>query len=303
MIMLFIVAFASGCGSHGVALNLPSAANPNVSQTVQHVVLVVEENHSYSEVIGNAAMPYFNQLAQQYGLATQYYADVHPSIGNYFMLTTGQIITLDDSFGGTVSVDNLVRQLVTAGKTWKGYFEGLPASGYTGGDSGGYLRHHNPFVFFSDVLNSPAQAANVVPFSQFSADLANGSLPNFSFVVPNARHDAHDCPNGGGNCSDNEMLSAADQWLQANLSPLLTNPAFQSSGVLIVVFDESQLTDLTNGGGHIAMVMAGSRVKRNFQSSTTFDHASTLRFVVEVLGLPAFPGVSGEAADESGFLQ
>src|SRR5215471_19366349 len=52
-----------------------------------HVVIVVEENHSYSSVIGNSAMPYLNGLASQYGLATQYYANTHPSIGNYFMMT------------------------------------------------------------------------------------------------------------------------------------------------------------------------------------------------------------------------
>src|SRR5215472_7471783 len=90
------------------------------------VVVVVEENHGYSSVIGNSAMPYLNGLASQYGLATQYYADTHPSIGNYFMMTTGQIITNDDSFMGTVGVDNIVRHLLNAGKTWKSYAESLP---------------------------------------------------------------------------------------------------------------------------------------------------------------------------------
>src|SRR5215470_11350593 len=61
-----------------------------------HVVVVVEENHSYSSVIGNSAMPYLNSLANQYGLATQYFANTHPSIPNYFWLTTGQYVTLDD---------------------------------------------------------------------------------------------------------------------------------------------------------------------------------------------------------------
>jgi len=68
---------------------------------------VVEENHSYWQVIGNSAMPYLNSLASQYGLATRYYANVHPSIGNYFMLTDGQIETVNDAFSGTVSHDNI----------------------------------------------------------------------------------------------------------------------------------------------------------------------------------------------------
>jgi acid phosphatase len=108
-------------------------SNPAHSTVPQfgHVVLVVEENHSYSSVIGSSAMPYLNSLARRYSLATNYYANIHQSIGNYFMLTTGQIVTVDDSFNGTVNVDNLVRKLLAAGKTWKSYAESLPSVGYT----------------------------------------------------------------------------------------------------------------------------------------------------------------------------
>src|SRR5580704_3812492 len=95
----------------------------------QHVVVVVEENHGYTSVIGNPQMPYFNSLANQYGLATQYYANTHPSIGNYFMMTTGQIITNNDGYDGTVSVDNVVRDLIANGKTWKEYSESIPFVG------------------------------------------------------------------------------------------------------------------------------------------------------------------------------
>ena len=87
----------------------------------KHVVLVVEENHSYSSVINNSAMPYFNSLARNYSLLTNYYANTHPSIGNYFKMTTGQTITNNDSFSGTVSVDNIIRELLPLAKTWKSY--------------------------------------------------------------------------------------------------------------------------------------------------------------------------------------
>ena len=63
---------------------------------VNHIFVVVEENSNYTNVIGNPAMPYLNSLANHYSLATNYYADTHPSIGNYFMLTTGQILTNND---------------------------------------------------------------------------------------------------------------------------------------------------------------------------------------------------------------
>src|SRR5947208_1147865 len=135
-----------------IALPAFAGTVPNSS----HVFLVMEENHSYSSVIGNSSMPYFNGLAQQYGLATQYYANTHPSIGNYFMLTTGQIITNNDSYSGTVSADNIVRRLIAAGKTWKAYAEDLPSVGYlTIINNGSYLSRHNPVVYFSDVRNDP----------------------------------------------------------------------------------------------------------------------------------------------------
>jgi len=102
-------------------------------------------------------MHYLNSLASQYDLATQYFANTHPSIGNYFMLTTGQLVTNDDGFAGTVGVDNIIRELITAGKTWKSYAESLPSIGYTGGDVYPYAKRHNPFSYFTDVVNSSTQ--------------------------------------------------------------------------------------------------------------------------------------------------
>src|SRR6266576_3368980 len=175
-----------------------------------HVFVVTEENTDYASVIGSSAMPYLNSLAQQYGLATQYYANTHPSIGNYFELATGQIITNNDSYSTIVTVDNVVRRLLAVGKTWKSYAEDLPSVGYTGGDVGGYARKHNVFALLSDVANDSVQRRRLVPFTQFATDLANGTLPHFSNIGPNLCNDAHDC-----------SLTTADTWLQNNIAPLL----------------------------------------------------------------------------------
>src|SRR5205807_9333765 len=149
-----------------------------------HVVLVMEENHGYSSVISNAAMPYLNLLASSYGLALQYYANAHNSIPNYLMLTSGQFLTTNDGSTSVFSNDNLVRRMGAGGKTWKSYAESLPAVGYLGADVYPYARRHNPFVYYSDVVNSAIQRQNVVPFTQFATDLANGGLPDFSYIVP-----------------------------------------------------------------------------------------------------------------------
>ena len=254
----------------------------------RHVVVVIEENHGYSSVIGNSAMPYLNSLAKQYGLATQYYANTHPSIGNYFMMTAGQIITNNDSYNGTVTADNLVRHMLNGGLTWKSYAESLPNVGYTGGDNGLYIRHHNPFTYFSDVLNSQVQKQNLVPFTHFAQDLNNQALPDISFVIPNRDNDAHD-----------GSLQQADTWLQNNIAPLLRNSAFQQDGILIIVFDEAQSTDQQHGGGHVAAVVVGPKVTPGGRSSTFHQHQSLLRTIGEAAGLSSFPGAAQSSNDMS----
>jgi len=262
----------------------------------------VLENHSFSQVIGNPVMPYLNSLATAHGLAANYFANAHPSIPNYFMLTTGNIQTLDDNFSGIVSDDNLVRALGGAKKTWKAYLESVPSTGYTGPSVGTYLKRHNPFSYLSDITGDPAQAANMVPFTQFAADLKAGTLANFVYLLPDSRNDAHDCPNGAPTCPDDQMLAAADAWLKNNVDPLIKSPNFGNS-VLIITFDESVDTDLANGGGQVATVVVGPHVKTGFRSSTFYQHQSVLRTILQLLSVSDMPGASATAPSMGEFFQ
>ena len=291
LVLCALLAFGLACGSSNSGSSLPQDPVPSGQPTFSHVVLVVEENHSYSDVIGSSSMPYFNSLASKYGLATQYFANAHPSIPNYLMLTTGQMETFDDNFSGTISDDNIVRELVKAGKTWKCYEESIPSAGYLGGDSGNYVRRHNPFSLLSDVKNDSTQAANIVPFTQFATDLAGNSLPQYSFIAPDLMNDAH-----------NGTLAQADSWLQTNIAPLLSNPSFQSSGLLIIVFDESELTDLQGGGGQVPALIISAQSKAGYQSKTLYQHQSLLRLVLESSGVSSFPGMAGAAPEMTEFF-
>jgi len=254
------------------------------------VVVVVLENHSYSSVVNNPSMPYLNSLANGYGLATQMYANTHPSIGNYFMLTTGQVITNNDSFTGTISNDNIVRHFLTKGVTWKSYAEGLPNAGYTGNNTGTYVKRHNPFAYFSDVANS-SQKNNIVPFSQFASDVANHQLPEFSFVVPDICDDGHNC-----------SLATVDSWLKSRIAPLIASPEFQRSGLLVITFDESFTTDTAHGGGHIATVVVSPKAKRGYKSANLYQHQNLLRLVMRSLGMTTYPGAAASAWDMGSFF-
>jgi acid phosphatase len=266
------------------------------------VFLILLENHGFTQVIGNAAMPYLNSLATGHSLATNYFANAHPSIGNYFMLTTGNIETTDDAFTGTVSSDSIPRAFAAAGKTWKAYMESLPSVGYTGGDVYPYFKHHDPFVYLTDVLDPPGETGNIVPFTELSADLNAGTLPNYAFIAPNAEDDAHDCPTVGTTCTDAEKLAAADTWLKTNIDPLINSPGLANS-VFIIVFDEDESDVVSVNGGQVAMVMVGSHVKAGFKSTTLYQHQSTLRVILDLLRVTDHPGNSATAPTMEEFFQ
>ena len=281
--LAFCVLALAGCV--GQAANTP----PPPSQSVRfgHVFIVVEENANYSDVIANPSMPYLNGLASQYGLATNYFANAHPSIPNYFQLTTGQLLTPIDALTPhtfPVDANNVVRELVAAGKTWKSYAEDLPMVGYTGDDAGHYAVRHNPLAYFTDVQNDAKQMQNLVPFSQLAGDLNTINLPEYSFIVPNLCNDAHDCP-----------LSTADTWLKNNIDPLIQSTQFQKDGLLIIVFDEANDTDFTSGGGHVTAVIVSPLAKRGYKSIAFYQHQSVLRLMLEGLGITKSPGDAAAA--------
>ena len=253
-----------------------------------HVVIVALENNGYSSVVGSSSMPYLNSLIAKYGLATNYNADTHPSIGNYFTWTTGQILTNDDGQTPSsfpVMQDNIAHELELAGKTWKDYPE----------KTGTYYVRHDPLQYMANVTKS-----NLTNFTQFKTDLGNHALPNFSWITPNGCDDAHDCG-----------LSTADSWLQTNIDPLVQSAYLQpgGDGLLIISFDEDSsggscgLTTGTGCGGHVATVIISPYVvSAGFQSKGSYEHENVLRLMAQGLGLTTFPGASASAANMSEFF-
>ena len=261
-----------------------------------NVFLIVEENHSFSEVVGNRTeMPYLNHLIRKSAVATQFFANTHPSLPDYLWLTTGGAdgFTRDVCGDGfTVTADNIVRELAGAGVSWKAYEDGLPSIGYPGCGSGEYVEKHNPFAYFSDVQNNSVQLDKMVPFTAFATDLAGGTLPRFSFITPDLLHDAHD-----------GTLSQADAWLKSNFNKLLRSEMFEpgGKGLLIVVFDEG--TDNSHGGGQVPWIAIGPQVKRGYQSVTLYQHQSTLRLILKGLGVSILPGAAASAPDMTEFFR
>jgi phosphatidylinositol-3-phosphatase len=230
--------------------------------TPAHVVVVMEENHGYSEIIGSSQAPYINTLATQGALFTKSYALTHPSQPNYLGLFSGstQGIT-DDSCPHAFSALSLESELIAARKTFVGYSEGLPAVGSTVCTSGLYVRKHAPWTDFSKDHSSDNQ-----PFTSFPTSFAK--LPTVAWVVPNLHDDMHD-----------GTIQQADSWLQTNLMEYVTW-AKNNNSLLIVQWDEDQGTT-TN---HIATIFVGPMVKPG-KYSETINHYNILRTIEDMYGL------------------
>jgi acid phosphatase len=263
-------------------------------------------------------MPYLCGLAAANGMALDFYANLHGSLRDYLYVTSGSGWTSspDNCTGsacakfGVITGDNLVRALTAAGKSWQGYFEGMPSEGYMGGDTNGYLLHHNPFPWYSDVANSTTQQKNMVPFTRLAQDEQANSFADFSFIVPNGADDADNPPTQ----KPSILLATADSWLNKNIAPLLATAPFQpgGDGILIVVFDESDVagesgdpksddscspTQATGCGGHVAFVMIGPQVIPNSTASTTYHFQDMLHTVIHLLGVTDYMNSSATGVD------
>jgi phosphatidylinositol-3-phosphatase len=270
-----------------------------------HVWLLTEENHSYENVVGNSQMPYFNQLIQQHALAGQFYADRHTSLPALMWFVAGANVTTNqDTVSCNHPEDNLVRELLKKGYTWKSYQEGLPYAGYQGlygGTNNIYYRRHNPLIDFTDVCPGTGQDKKSVPFTQMATDFNLGDIVNFAYITPDVNDDSH-----------NGTLQQADQWLQAHLPNILARPEFQSGGdgILFIIFDEGNLTDdrcsatVSSGcGGRTANLIIGPGVKSGYRSTIIYHNENVLATVCAAMGLATCPGAGQSAAPMSDFFK
>ena len=161
-----------------------------------HVMIVVMENHSYEEIVGNAGMPYVNGLLAVNGSVSS--KDLsHPSEPNYLGLISGSIQNNPQDLtplDGTYAGPQLTDELAAAGIGWKAYMQGMPVACDLTDQYGpdGYDVNHNPFLYFDSVRDHPAQCNRVVPFTQLTTDLSSGTAPPFIWVSPDTTHDMHD---------------------------------------------------------------------------------------------------------------
>jgi phosphatidylinositol-3-phosphatase len=270
-----------------------------------HIVIVVEENKGYDQIIGDKAAPYINMLAAEGASLTRMFGEEHTSQGNYFWLFSGsnQGVGFDDLVPrATTKASNLGGQLIRKGLSFKGYAESLPASGSLVNfvpigcsHTCIYGRKHVPWISFADLPNGPVPTASTnVRFSDFPENYSD--LPTVAFVIPDMNHDMH-------NGSPAKSIPTGDRWLRENLDAYYQWAKAHNS-LLIITFDENDDTSgyqgLTDPGvipaagdqasrdiqNRIATVFAGAHVRPGHATDVPATHVTILRTIEAMYGLP-----------------
>ncbi|HEX9006712.1 MAG TPA: alkaline phosphatase family protein, partial [Bacteroidota bacterium] len=265
-----------------------------------HVVIVVEENKDYEEVIGNEAAPYINGTLKAAGAnLTQMYAEEHNSEGNYFWLFSGnnQSVGYEDAIPDSQTradypfrTPNLAERLLQRGYTFRGYAEDLPSVGSTVDRAGLYARKHVPWISFANIPQGPNADSSVnLQFLQFPDDFTK--LPTVTFVIPNLIDDMHDR-------SDTAAVAVrnGDDWLRTHLDAYY-RWARDHNSLLVLTFDENDdtghalgLTDPASDDksirNRIPTILAGAHVKPgDYPEGRGMTHVNLLRTLEAMYGL------------------
>jgi len=235
-----------------------------------HVVIVVEENKSFSQIIGNKEAPYINELARRGVLFANSFGVTHPSQPNYLALFSGSLRGIgSNACPLDLTGENLGSALIAKGLSFASYSESMPEAGYGGCMYGAYMRKHNPAANWKDL------AAFNQPFSAFPQDFAK--LPTVALVIPNQLNDMHD-----------GSIAQGDAWLERNMERY-AQWALAHNSLLIVTWDE----DNGSEGNRVATMFVGAMVKPG-KSMQHINHYTLLRMLAEMYGLPYL----GESAEQ-----
>ena len=295
----FVSALAVSIGLALLALSAaPALAGTGGMPRYKHIFVIYEENHSASQILGNPNAPVLNQLASTYGQATDYFGTSHPSEGNYVAPLGGWDYGITNDAPYTTNVINapsLASQLEAKGMSWKSYQQSLPFAGFTGtcypcnatDPSSLYASKHNGFVNFASVQDNPAEMQKTVPIEQLNTDLANGTVPNFSFIVPDQCHDMHgtnDCP------TDSVNVKTADTYAGQLVTSIMSSPTWKvGQNAIVVTFDEGTdnagCCDANPGGGQVYNTVITNHGPLGVRYAAPSNHYSLLLTVQQAFGL------------------
>jgi len=262
--------------------------------TPDHIVIVIEENKGFTDVIGSSSAPYINSLAAQGALLRKFFALHHPSQPNYIDFFAGDTLGVCDDTCPTspFTAQNLGAALLAGGKTFTGFAEDLPhAHPSMVCKRGTFARKHCPWLDFSNV-----PASSTMDFTKFPQDAAGfATLPAVSFVIPNLENDMH---NGVSIAAE---VKRGDDWLKANLQAYATW-AMSHNSLLVVTWDEDSsrhytihcpaVIATTPPANRIPTIVVGQPVRAGATSQKTYTHQDLLRTILDMEAIAPFGGAT-----------
>jgi phospholipase C len=261
-------AFATGTQPSAQAGSVARQKAPRLD----HIYVIMLENHSKSSVIGNQNAPFMNRLAEHFAMADHYYGVTHPSMPNYIASIAGDNFGIQDDNDQNVTHlnrRNLVDQLENHHVRWAAYMEDLPrqktARFWPSEHQALYARKHNPFVLFTDVKHNEQRMHHVRDYSRMADDLNGRNAPQFVWISPNQCHDMHggvskhikghpETPCNYGSADDDANDAAlkkkADRFVRHAVHTIRTSNAWTKHSAIVIVTDENDFEFANAETGH-----------------------------------------------------
>lgn len=267
----------------GMLFSCSSNKNKNGVPKPDHIIVVIEENHGYDQIINSPLAPYISKLAGEGALFTNSHGVIHPSQPNYIAIFSGALqgVKADECLADTsFTSPNLGAALIAKGLTFEGYAQTLPADTFLGcyygkselNGSSLYGRKHCPWVnWIGDGENQLPVSINH-PMTDFPTDFSK--LPTVAFVIPDMDHDMHN------NSKDSTMITRGDNWLKDNLGDYIEWAKTHNS-LLILTFDEDDFTPQNR----IPTIFVDEMVKQG-EYSDSINHYNVLRTIEKMYDLP-----------------
>lgn len=324
--VILTCAFALCVSMAGSAQSVPLA---------QHVVLVIDENTSFSTAFPNG-MSWLSGEAKKYGYANNYYSDLTGSLLDYLYLASGSCesdyhcsgapscslpsgshnfyCNGNDCFNDSscksttdkdpVTDENIFQLLDSQPLSWKIYTQNYLNAGGTVNVPDFTSSNQPPYTHYYARHNAAVWyeevLSNVLGSQGNIVDFEQFGIDVANDTLPRFAIIVPDgCYDNHDNCTSNN-LSQADLFLNDNLTPMLNLSDFKSggSGLLIVTFDNGNGDD----AGKILTAVIGPNVKPGYVSNTYYKHENALRTMLDALGIETHPGWSSTAADMSDFF-
>lgn len=276
---------AAGVQSATAGTTQASAASRGFGTRLDHVFIIMLENHAADHVIGDPNAPYITYLANTYGQATDYFGVTHTSEPNYIAATSGNNwwVNNDNGWYPTTSNDfgvnhyahtNIVDELEAAHIPWDAYMQAMPTPGYLpdswpSSSNPLYASKHNPFILYNDVRDNPARAAHIKPYSDMAADLNGPNPPRYVWISPDECSNMHGgiytkvkgfpntpCPynNVAGDKYDEALKAKADAFVKNAVHTIMSSRAWTGNSVIFILADETDYDGSAASNNYYASV-------------------------------------------------